>query len=416
MKAQIITIGDEILIGQTLDTNSFWMAKKLQKLGIEVVSVLSIADKREAILKALGEASSSFDLVLMTGGLGPTVDDITKSVLCEFFQTNLVLDSAVEARIRAYFSAKGLPMLESNLQQAMLPENCVVLNNALGTAQGMWFEREGSIFVSMPGVPHEMKNIMEESFIPRLHSMVTLPSIYYRTLMTEGIGESFLAEMIADWQNSLPGKGVSIAYLPSPGIVKIRLGAQSQDPNDARERVEKELAVLEGLIPEYIYGYDDQMPEQVLGEKLKQEGKTLGLAESCTGGTISRLMTAAAGSSLYFKGGIVSYSNEAKVALLGVRADDLTNYGAVSKEVVEQMALGAVRALNTDYAISTSGIAGPDGGTDEKPVGTVWIAVASKEKVLSKRFVFGKNREINIMRSARSGIIMLYKEIVSGSF
>ncbi|MEQ8624765.1 MAG: competence/damage-inducible protein A [Vicingaceae bacterium] len=407
MEAELITIGDEILIGQTIDTNSAWMAKQLYELGINISRITSIKDEKAEIISALTEASTRSKLVLLTGGLGPTKDDITKKVLCDFFETELVRNKAVEEKIEEYFNYRGRQILETNLQQADLPKDCVVLHNELGTASGMWFEKNGTVVVSMPGVPYEMKGLMSNEVLPKVKQHFTLSKLYHKTIMTEGIGESFLAEIVKDWENSLEIQGIKIAYLPSPGMVRVRLSAAGGDYTELKNKVDKKAKELNTLVPQYIFGEDDIAMEKAIGDTLLAKQKTVATAESCTGGNIAKLLTSVPGSSVYFLGSIVSYSNAAKTNLLGVDSSDIENYGAVSETVVRQMAIGARKKLNADYAIATTGVAGPDGGTEEKPVGTVWIAVAAEAGVFAKKFQFEKDRGRNILRSSLAGISML---------
>lgn len=411
MQAELITIGDEILIGQTIDTNSAWMGKKLNAIGVKVSQITSIKDEREAILDALKKAeTSAAQLVLLTGGLGPTKDDITKKVLCDYFNTTLVRNQEVLERIQDFFKSRGREMLESNNQQADLPEACTVLLNDLGTASGMWFERGNTTFVSMPGVPYEMKHLMRDRVIPKVQEKFQLSSIFHKTIMTEGVGESFLVEIIKEWENSLIEENIKVAYLPSPGIVRIRLTAEGNELSELEEKVIRKAEELKTLIPETIYGEDDILMEEAIGNFLKKEGKTIATAESCTGGYLAHLLTSISGSSAYFKGSIVSYANEVKKEILGVNEDDLNTFGAVSQQVVEQMAKSARTIMHTDYALATSGVAGPDGGSQEKPVGTVWIAFASKDSVFSKKFLFEKNRERNIRRASLAALSMLRRQ------
>lgn len=414
MQTELITIGDEILFGQTIDTNSAWMGKKLNALGIQVSQITSIKDEREAIKKALLAAEhSAASLVLITGGLGPTKDDITKHVLSEYFGTYLERNQEVLEKIQSFFKERGREMLESNNQQADLPKACTILLNEMGTASGMWFERNDTIFVSMPGVPYEMKHLMSEQVLPRLQEIFQLPAIFHKTIMTEGIGESFLVEIIKDWEISLIAEDIKIAYLPSPGIVRVRLTAMGTEIEPLQEKVNRKAQELHYLIPQYIFGEDDISMEEALGNLLKEKGKTIASAESCTGGYIAHLLTNRPGSSAFYLGGFISYDNQVKVEVLNVDKDSIKEEGAVSETVVKQMANGARNLLKTDLAIATSGIAGPDGGTDEKPVGTVWIAVASTSGVIAKKFLFEKNRDRNIRRSAMSAMSMVRKVLIT---
>lgn len=407
MNAELITIGDELLIGQTVDTNGSWIGEQLNLLGIKVTQISSIRDDREHIISSLNVALNRSDLVILTGGLGPTNDDITKTTLCEFFESQLVLNKQVLQKIETYFKSRGLKMLKVNSDQAMLPNNCETLRNDRGTACGMWFKKNGVDFISLPGVPYEMKGIFLEEILPKLKTQYLISNVVNKTIKTQGIGESFLAEIIKDWETELVSSGLKLAYLPSPGIVKLRITGFGNNENELAKKIDGFINQLKSLIPNYIFGYEKDRLEEVVGELLKSSGSSLSLAESCTGGNIAHLITAISGSSAYYKGSVVAYSNEIKEQLLNVSPNLIKNNGAVSKEVVEQMAIGVKNAFNTDYAIATSGIAGPSGGTKQKPVGTVWIAVANKEKVISKKFSLGNNRERNILISSLSALNML---------
>jgi len=412
MQAELITIGDEILIGQTIDTNSAWMGEELNSLGIQVSQITSIKDERDAIKNALFAAEqSAANLVFITGGLGPTKDDITKHVLCEYFNTILVRNSEVLERIQTFFKDRGREMLESNNQQADVPEACTVLLNDMGTASGMWFERNGTVFVSMPGVPYEMKHLMQDRVLPKIQELFTLPAVFHKTIMTTGVGESFLVEIIKDWETSLITEDIKIAYLPSPGIVRIRLTGQGDNLAPLQKKVLRKAKELYSLIPQHIFGEDDISMEEALGNLLKEKGKTIATAESCTGGYIAHLLTNRPGSSTFYLGGFVSYDNQVKIEVLQVDKDSIEEEGAVSETVVKQMANGARNLLKTDLAIATSGVAGPDGGTDEKPVGTVWIAIASSNGVIAKKFLFEKNRDRNIRRTALAAMSMV-REVI----
>lgn len=412
MHAEIITIGDEILIGQTVDTNSAWMAKQLNAIGIAVQQITSIADTREAILKALSEVNERADLVLMTGGLGPTRDDITKFALCEYFETHLVMNVDVREAIEKWFTLRGIPVLEVNRRQAELPAACEVLRNMRGTAQGMWFEKEGTVFVSMPGVPYEMQGIVENELIPRLVAHFERPHIEHFTLMTSGIGESLLADKVKDWEDSLDEEDIHIAYLPSPGVVKVRLTAVGKDRDAIREKVHRKAKEFEAKVGEYVFGYNDVPLHQAVGDLLKERGLTVSTAESCTGGRIAAALSHFPGSSAFFMGGVVAYANDAKTEMLGVPALDLQKHGAVSQQVIEAMAAGARKRFRTDFAVATSGVAGPDGGTEAKPVGTVWIAVAGENGVKSVLHSFGGDRERNIVRAVQAALTQLRNEIL----
>lgn len=417
MQVELITIGDEILFGQTIDTNSAWMGKELNAVGIQVSQITSIKDERDAIHSALLAAEkSTSNIILITGGLGPTRDDVTKHVLTEYFETKLIRNEEVLSKIQGFFKSRGKVMLESNNMQADLPKACTILLNDMGTASGMWFEKGDTIFVSMPGVPYEMKHLMSARVLPKLLERFELPAIFHKTIMTEGIGESFLVEIIKDWETSLIEEDIKIAYLPSPGIVRVRLTAQGQNKAELEEKVLRKAKELHQLVPQFIFGEDDITLEEALASALKATSKTIATAESCTGGYIAQLLTSKPGSSAFFLGGIVSYDNQVKIETLKVSKESIEDHGAVSKTVVEQMANGARNLLKTDFAVATSGVAGPDGATDEKPVGTVWIAIASEKGVQAKKFLFEQNRERNIRRSAMAALSMVLKAAKEKSY
>lgn len=411
MKVEIITIGEEILIGQIIDTNSAWMAQQLNDIGAKVSRIVTISDEIETIKSALAEAENRADLVLITGGLGPTRDDMTKTALAQYFDCDMQFYPDIAEHIAKLFSRFGKTMTEMNRLQAELPSACEPLQNNQGTAPGMWFEKDTTVFVSMPGVPYEMKAIMSDHVFPRIVERFKTPTILHRTVLTMGMGESWLAERIVEWEDALP-KEVKLAYLPSPGRVRLRLSAIGQNMIDLREILDKEVEKLVSLIPDLVFGFDDDKIEKVIGRLLKAKGKTLSTAESCTGGMIAHQITSVSGSSSYFLGSVVSYANEVKMESLGVSEENLKNHGAVSEQVVRQMAEGVRERLHTDYAIATSGIAGPDGGTDEKPVGTVWIAIATPKETISKRYLFGHNRTRNISVSANTALNMLRKQLI----
>jgi nicotinamide-nucleotide amidase len=399
MKAKIVNIGDELLIGQTINTNAAWMGEQLDLLGIKVISSIAIADTKPAIIEELERVSKDADIVLITGGLGPTKDDITKHTLCEYFDSELVLNEEVLKGIEEYFAAKGREMLQVNKDQALLPEKCEVLINTKGTASGMWFEKDGVIYVSMPGVPYEMRYLMIHEVLPRLKAKSD-EQIFHYTVKTIGVGESYLAEEIAEWENRLRAEGLKLAYLPSPGIVKLRISGFGTAEDEVKSKVQQYVDELEELIPHYIFGYNKDQLSEIVGIKLLAKEKTLGICESCTGGYLSHLLTSVSGSSAYYEGSMVTYSNALKMNVLGVKAETLEQFGAVSEAVVGEMAAGGLKAFGTDYAIAISGIAGPTGGTPNKPVGTVCIAVGSKDEIRKFTFQFGKSRERNIHMSA----------------
>lgn len=411
MNSEIISIGDELLIGQVVNTNASWMANELNKWGIDVVQITAVGDNREAITKALDSAAQRAHLILITGGLGPTKDDITKKVLAEYFNSSFVFHEPTYEHISKLFAVRNYQMSEVNRKQAEIPDKCIPLENINGTAPGMWFEKDGKVFVSMPGVPFEMKTILIEQVIPRVRKQYKMGFILHKTIMTLGIGESMLAEKISAWEDSLP-QHIKLAYLPQPGMVRLRLTGKGNDKEKLETEIEDLTSQLQQIIPELIYGFDDISLEETIGKLLTAKGKTLSTAESCTGGYIAHLLTTVIGSSNYFAGSIISYSNQVKINQLGVSEAYLQTYGAVSQQVVEQMALGGRDRLKTDYCLSVSGIAGPDGGTAEKPVGTVWIGLASEKGVKSQLFHLSEHRGRNIRRSALAALNMLRNELI----
>ncbi|WP_423127873.1 competence/damage-inducible protein A [Gaoshiqia sp. Z1-71] len=412
MKAEIITIGDEILIGQIIDTNSAWISEQLNLHGIEVYQITSVHDDHSHILQALTDAGKRVDLVLITGGLGPTKDDITKKVLCDYFDCGLIVNEQVLQHVSDMLSRRNITVNRLNKDQALVPEKCTVLHNALGTAPGMWFEKNDTIFVSMPGVPFEMEGLMRDEVLPRLRKNGKAKSIWHQNVLVYGIPESMLAEKIESWELALPAH-IKLAYLPNQLMIRLRLSAYGVDPVLLQEEVERQIAALEKIIPEAIFGYNGDTMTGVTGKLLVGCKAMVAVAESCTGGHIAHLFTQNPGSSAYFKGAVVAYANETKTAILGVKNETLQAYGAVSKEVALEMAEGIKKALRTDYAIATTGIAGPDGGTDEKPVGTVWIAVSGKYTNRVERYTFAHNRERNILRSSQTAINMLRQHILT---
>ncbi len=406
MKAEIINIGDELLIGQVVNTNASWMAAQLTKAGISVVQTTTIADDDKAIKKALDQAFVRAQVILISGGLGPTKDDITKKTLAEYFDSKLIFHVPTYEQVEKIFAARRFPVTEVNRQQAMIPEKCKPLFNKNGTAPGMWFEKDGKVAVSMPGVPFEMQAMVAEQVIPAIVEHFNMDAIVHKTVMTTGMPESMLAENIKDWEANLPSN-VKLAYLPQPGIVRLRLSGRGKDRQKLKAEISVQVDKLKKLIPEIIFGYDDVSLEEVVGQLLIKNKKTVSTAESCTGGYIAHLITSVPGSSGYFEGSVVSYSNRIKTDLLGVRTETLEKYGAVSREVVIEMAKGAKAGLKTDYSLAVSGIAGPDGGTKEKPVGTVWLALAGPQGTEAKLFYFGEHRGRNIRRSALAALNML---------
>ena len=406
MNLDIISIGDELLIGQTLNTNAHWISKQMNAVGFVVREHVSISDTEEAILNAVDSALEKSTVVLITGGLGPTKDDLTMSVLNKYFDGELVRDEAVYKHIEEIITSRGYVMNKNNQDQALVPDNCRVVHNAHGTAPGLWFERDGKVVVAMPGVPYETKAMVSDTVIPWLKEKYELPEIINQMVYTQGVPESMLAEMLADWEDKLPNT-IKLAYLPSPGRVKLRLSSMGADRKKMQANIDVQIEKLHQIIPNNIYSEDSEDLGELIGKLLREQGKTLATAESCTGGYIAHLITRVAGSSDYYKGSVVSYANEIKVNALGVNAADIEQYGAVSQQVVEQMALGVQKNMQTDYAIATSGVAGPTGGSDEKPVGTVWIAIATPVGVVSKKYQFGKLRDVNIERAAMTALGML---------
>lgn len=406
MFATILTIGDEILIGQIVDTNSAFISRRLNDAGITVIERSSIGDAADEITAALDRTLSRSKVVVITGGLGPTKDDITKKTLAAYFGVGLVRDEETYRMVERMLADRGIGFNELNRGQALVPEGCRVFPNHNGTAPGMWMECGGKVVVSLPGVPFEMERLMDESVMPALRDRFSLHNNVHRTLITFGLAESVLAETIASWEDALP-EYMHLAYLPNPSAIRLRLSAYDVDGVAAEREISEQFAKLEGIIGPYIVGYGDTTVQEVVAGMLRERGATLAAAESCTGGRIASKFTAMAGASEYFLGGVVAYSNDAKVNLLGVDASTIEQHGAVSREVAEQMAAGAKRISGADYAISTTGIAGPTGGTSEKPVGTVWMAVATPGGVFSRRMQYGKLREQNIERASSSAINLL---------
>lgn len=413
--ASIITIGDELLIGQVVDTNSAWMAQELNKIGVSVNRRIAVGDNREDIISALDEAFQISNIVLITGGLGPTADDITKPLLCEYFGGKMIVNEGALQNVKDIFARLNRPMIERNLQQAEVPDTCTVIQNKRGTAPGMWFEKEGRIFVSMPGVPHEMKGMMEDYVLPVLPQKFSMPYITHRTLLTAGVGESFLADVINEWENKLPSV-IKLAYLPNYGMVRLRLTASGSDKGEVIKIIDEEFLKLQELVKEWLVTSEDEPMEAVVAKLLKQRGETLSTAESCTGGYIAHLITSMPGSSDYFYGSVVSYHNSVKQQLLGVEEATLRQHGAVSEEVVVQMVNGVLSQTKTSYAIAVSGIMGPDGGSPEKPVGTVWIATGNSYEVIAKRYHFRFDRRRNTELTATNALNQLRQFILAQSY
>jgi nicotinamide-nucleotide amidase len=427
VNASIITIGDELLIGQTIDTNSAWMAEELNKIGVWVKRRVAVGDVWNDIWNALDEESNHADIILITGGLGPTADDITKPLLCKYFNGKLVVNEQVLTHVKYLFEKvfrRPGPILERNLKQAEVPDVCTVLMNERGTAPGMWFEAPSKsspvgetsensykkIFISLPGVPHEMKGLMKKEVMPRLLQHFKMPFILHQTFLTYGTGESIVAEKIKDWEENLPAH-IKLAYLPNYGNVRLRLTGIGDDKNKLEKELEEQSKLLKPLIQEWLVIDDDMTIQQVVAKLLKERKQTVGTAESCTGGYIAHLLTIDAGASSNFKGTVVAYDNKVKEDILNVSKEAIDSVGAVSEDVVKQMVKGTLEKLKTDFAVATSGIMGPDGGSEQKPVGTVWIAVGDHKKIEAQQFHFRFDRLRNIEQTAQTALNLLRKFI-----
>ena len=410
MKSTIVTIGDEILIGQILDTNSRYISQALNRIGVVVAERTSIGDSAEQIVATLDRALAQSDVVIITGGLGPTKDDITKHTLARYFNSELIYNEQVGSFVEQLLSRRGIAFTELNRGQAMVPECCTVLHNGHGTAPGMWFERDAKVVISLPGVPFEMRHLIDDSVVPMLQERFELKAIVHRTMITSGIPESLLAERIAQWEDNLP-QVLHLAYLPAPNIVRLRLSAYEVEEQSAKELIDSEFDKLREIIPEAIVGFENATVEELVHRWMIENGKTLSVAESCTGGAIASKFTAMAGASAYFHAGVVGYSNEAKRDILGVNMEDIIRHGAVSETVAIQMAEGAKRAGGSDYAISTTGIAGPTGGSAEKPVGTVWFGVATPKGSFAVMKNCGTDRQQIIDRAVAHAIKLLYDNL-----
>ncbi len=413
MKAEIITIGDEILIGQIVDTNSQWIGQELNKIGVSVYQISSIQDEKQHILNALKEAESRADIVIVTGGLGPTKDDITKKTIAEYFNDNSLIEyPEVIEYIKGLFKKINHPFKEVQRYQAQLPSKATLLMNRFGTAPGMWFNENNTVFVSLPGVPYEMKGLMTNEVLPRIKKEFKLPFLLHKTIMTVGVGESVIAERIADWENNLP-EHIKLAYLPSFGKVRLRLSAKGIDKEILEKEVSDEIAELNSLISDVIVGYEEEASlEKRVGELLKQKDKTLSTAESLTGGKIAASIVSVAGSSAYYKGSFITYTAELKEMLLGVSKEVIKNNSVVSAEVAKEMAVGCLEKLNTDYAIAVTGNAGPTTDHNDKSVGLVYIAIASKNEVKVHEFNFGQPREKVINRTVTKALELLSENIL----
>ena len=408
---EIMTIGDELLYGQVVDTNSAFMGQELAKIGLRVRQISSVSDRADEIVRALDQARQRAQVVLITGGLGPTKDDLTKHVLAHYFDTELVIHEPTLAHVTSFFTRFNRPMLDVNRQQALVPANCQVLFNAVGTAPGMWFDDRGTVFVSMPGVPFEMKKLMTNEVLPRLRGRFQLAPIEHVVVMTVGLGESFLAEKIADWEDALP-PNFKLAYLPSLGAVRLRLTGANDGLPDLRGRMLALLPALRERIGSHIFAEEETTLEATIGKLLLEKGLTLATAESCTGGLVAHRITGVAGSSAYFRGSVVAYHNDIKVSELNVPTETLVTSGAVSEATARAMAEGACRRLGADVAVATSGVAGPSGGTPEKPVGTICIAVADAQGTVSKQFSFDRGRDLNITYTAQAVLTLLWQRLM----
>lgn len=413
MKAAIVTIGDEILIGQIVDTNSAFIAKSLDRIGVETFEMASISDDKQHILDTFLKFQNKVDLVIITGGLGPTKDDVTKKTFCDYFDDELIVDQAVLAHVTKLIEGfYKRTITQINKDQALVPSKCTVLHNEVGTAPGMWMKKENTVFISLPGVPFEMKYLVENEIIPKVVKEYKRPYIVHKTIMTYGRGESAVAEQIEDWENNLP-EFIKLAYLPAPGRVRLRLSARGTDKELLEKTIEENVISLTKIIGDIIVGFDDdETLETVVGKLLKQQNKTISTAESCTGGNIAQLLTSVSGASKYFKGSVVSYATETKISVLGLSEELIDKYSVVSAEVVKQMAINVKNIMKTDYAIATTGNAGPTKGDSNAEVGSVFIALATPNEVIVEEFNFGQPREKVIDRAVNKSMEMLRKEIL----
>jgi nicotinamide-nucleotide amidase len=408
IKAELLTIGDEILYGQITDTNSQWMGTELSNIGVKVIRKTTVGDEEQEILTALAEAEQRADIILITGGLGPTSDDLTKPCLAKYFKCGLKMNEEALAEVTEFFKSRGRELTEVNRQQAALPEACEKITNVVGTAPGMWFTKGKKVFVSMPGVPHEMKRMMSDIILPRLKKEFQTPFIHHKVIRTVGIGESFLADKISAWEKALPSH-VKLAYLPSLGEVKLRLTSSGKSESDLKAESQELIEKLKPLANEYIFGYDNDPLEVVIGNTLREKKLTISVAESCTGGYLSHLITSVPGSSEYFLGSMIPYAYEIKMRQLGVKPETLEKYGAVSEPTISEMASVVRARFTTDIGVATSGIAGPGGATPEKPVGMVWIAYSDRHQTVTKKLQLSKDRMINI-RMASVAVLNLIRQ------
>jgi len=404
--AEILTIGDELLYGQIVDTNAQWISVALSNAGIKVIRKTTVGDLEDEILNAFAEAENRADIILITGGLGPTSDDLTKPCLAKYFNCQLKIHADALAEVTEFFKSRGRELTDINRQQAALPECCEKITNKVGTAAGMWFERNKKVFVSMPGVPHEMKLMMSDIIVPKLKQTFVTPVIHHQIIRTIGIGESFLAEKITDWEKSLPSH-IKLAYLPGLGEVKLRLSGIGDSLEMLKAETDVLTQKLEQLVGQFIFGLGDDPIEVVIGKKLLQKKLTLSIAESCTGGFVSHLITSVPGSSAYFQGSMIPYAYEIKMQHLGVNPETLRDHGAVSEETIREMATLVRTKFKTDVGVATSGIAGPGGATPEKPVGTVWIAYSDKHQTVAKKLQLSKDRMVNIQIASHAALNLL---------
>jgi len=412
MNVIVVSIGDELLIGQTVNTNGSWIGQEISKLGGNIIEGLTISDKAQDILSTVNYSINKSDVVIITGGLGPTKDDITKHTLANYFETELEIHQPTLDKITAYFLSRNRPMLESNIQQAALPKDCLILTNNYGTAAGMWFEKNGKIVISLPGVPYEMKGIMTEEVFPLMRERFQLNSMYHKTILTQGIGESFLAEKLTDWENRVRAEGFGLAYLPSPGIVKLRISS----PHGLKDKkiIEDYLSEVKNTLPEAVFGYENETLPEIIGNLLREKNLKIGTIESCTSGLLANQIVSVSGASDYFEGSLLTYSYKLKEEVLGISNSTLLENGAVSEIVALQMAESGLKKLDIDICLSTTGIAGPLGGTEDKPVGLVWIGLATKNGVKARKFQFGDNRERNLQMTVLSALNWLRSELIQG--
>jgi nicotinamide-nucleotide amidase len=411
MNVIVISIGDELLIGQTVNTNASWIGQEISKIGGNILEGLTISDKAQEILTTVEYSINKADVIIITGGLGPTKDDITKHTLASYFDTELEIHQPTLDKITAYFSMRKRPMLESNIQQAALPKDCTILSNNYGTAAGMCFEKNGKIVISLPGVPYEMKGIMSEEVFPRMKERFQLNSMYHKTILTQGIGESFLAEKLVDWENRVRAEGFGLAYLPSPGIVKLRISS----PNGEQDKaiIEDYLSEVKNTLPEAVFGYENETLPEIIGKLLRENNLKIGTVESCTSGLLANQIVSVSGASDYFEGSLLTYSYKLKKEILEISNSTLVENGAVSEIVALEMAESGLKKLDVDICLSTTGIAGPLGGTEDKPIGLVWIGLATKNGVKARKFHFGDNRERNIQMTVLSALNWLRYELIT---